>query len=336
MVSRKQRSVHSPPVTAAAREHKIWKPRPATRLAILGLYAGDLVTGLLWPSAHGTASGAQYWLSLVVMLGIGGFVVWKTLSGSLWARKLTLIYSAFGALTAYQLLTPQPGRALAWVLTAGGVVIAAATFWLVKRDTPGAVVSPESQRDPLATRRRSRSGRAIRLFAAAGTSFLVAIIGIAFSGGGLSRGTLSEPLNGVAVAATWVALLAVVVLLPLAVLTGLVTIVRSWTAPDPAAAREDDQPREVPKRGIGTDVSELQVVLRDRRLPDVDPSAVGPLATKVDRRQMRAVFALIALTIAGAYLWSETAANPSLEVMPFAIVVLGSSLVFAWVIIRTK
>ena len=150
------------------------------------------------------------------------------------------------------------------------------------------------------TRSKGRSGWATRLFAGAGTAFLLLILGIAFSGGGLSRGTLPEPINTVAVVVTWIALLALVVLLPLAVLTGLFTLVGSWTAPAPAASAEDDQ-------------------------------LLGPR-----RRETRGLLALVALTIAAAYLWSETGANRSLEVMPFALVVLGSSLVFAWLVIRAK
>jgi hypothetical protein len=160
--------------------------------------------------------------------------------------------------------------------------------------------------DKVVTRRRSRSGWAIRLFAAAGTAFLVFIVGVSVSGGGLGRGTLSEPMNTVAVAITWAALLAFVVLLPLAALTGLVSVVGSWTAPASAASSEDDQPLGVPKTEIGPEGSERQVTLRDRRRPDGEASTFGSVATTADRRrQTRALLALVALTIAAAYLWGD-------------------------------
>ena len=164
----------------------------------------------------------------------------------------------------------------------------------------------------------SRSGWAIRLFAAAGTSFLLTIVGVTFSGGGLSRGILPEPMNTVVAVLTWVAFLSVVVLLPLAVLVGLLSIVRSWAAPAPATP----------------DVGGLPEAPRDSRPTEGSSSAID--AHAADRRRQTALLFLVAVTIAAAYLWSETSANRSLEVMPFALIVLGSSVVFVWLIIRTK
>lgn len=165
--------------------------------------------------------------------------------------------------------------------------------------------------------RGTRSSWAARLFAAAGTAFIFMVFGVGFSGGGLSHGTLPEPINTVVAILTWVALLAVIVLLPAAVLAGLFSVVGSWVAPAPATP----------------DVGALPETPRDGGVPRSEPAAV---VTTPDRRGQRALVGLVALAIAAAYIWSETSANRSLEVMPFALVVLASSVVFTWLIFRTR
>jgi hypothetical protein len=164
---------------------------------------------------------------------------------------------------------------------------------------------------------RSRSSWAVRLFAAAGTAFLGFIVFLGLSGGGLSYGSLPEPINSVAVVFTWISMGAAVVLFPLAVLASVLAVVGSWVAPSNALP----------------DVGEPQVGLP----VGTPPITAAPVTAAAERRrQTRASLALVAMTVAAAYLWSETTANRSLEVMPIALIVLGASIVLAWVIIRTK
>ncbi len=110
---------------------------------------------------------------------------------------------------------------------------------------------------------------------------------------------------------------AAVVLFPLAVLASVLAVVGSWVAPSNALP----------------DVGEPQVGLP----VGTPPITAAPVTAAAERRrQTRASLALVAMTVAAAYLWSETTANRSLEVMPIALIVLGASIVLAWVIIRTK
>ena len=87
---------------------------------------------------------------------------------------------------------------------------------------------------------------ALKLFAGAGTSFLIGFLGVALSGGGLSRGTLPDPLNTMVAVVTWLALLAALPLLVAAGVTGIVSVVQ----PQPARRSRGRRSVSPPRRDI--------------------------------------------------------------------------------------
>src|SRR6266513_5052914 len=65
---------------------------------------------------------------------------------------------------------------------------------------------------------------ALKLFAAAGTAFLLGIVGLGLSGGGLGHAVLPEPFNAIFVVVTLLAWLALVPLLVAACVAGVLAI----------------------------------------------------------------------------------------------------------------
>ena len=73
---------------------------------------------------------------------------------------------------------------------------------------------------------------ALKLFAATGAAFLLGIVSLGLSGGGLSHGVLAEPLNAIFVVVTWLAWLALVPLLIAASVSAVVSLVSRPDAPN--------------------------------------------------------------------------------------------------------
>lgn len=140
---------------------------------------------------------------------------------------------------------------------------------------------------------------ALRLFAAAGTAFLVLILGVAFTGGGLGRTTVSEPLNSVLVFATWIALIAVLPLLAAACIAAAVSIARSTSRP-------------AVRRNTGRRRANTRTMVETGSAPGADRP-----------RQTGVLVVLLILSVGGVFLFVRTSQQPSLDDMPLGIGLLA-------------
>lgn len=148
--------------------------------------------------------------------------------------------------------------------------------------------------------------RALALFAAAGTSFLIAVFGVASSG----AGPAAEAAPGALVALTWLAVIATPALLLAAAIVAILALV----APDQRTRGE--------RRG--------------RRQPNATRQGV---ASQVERAsaERRAVLVVLMLLGAGAsVLWAASAQRPSPDQLPFGLALLGIGIIALIVVVGRR
>jgi hypothetical protein len=155
---------------------------------------------------------------------------------------------------------------------------------------------------------------ALKLFAAAGSAFLLALLGLGLTGGGRGHGVLPEPINSVFVVVTWLLWLA---LLPLLIAACVAAVVAITTPCAPPSGTEAGWPADT---FTGTTLVEAPALGGEPEQPRTrTPQQSGIL------------LALLVMTIGGVALFVRAGQRPAPDDVGMGLLLLGLGVV-AWLV----